>query len=135
MKKIKSANTDNNVKVQDKKPATVNNNVKIHKEESKLTPKEQATKNKESYIEIIGFEINKKNMSEGAFELDWNKYFILELRSQGFTGITDEEIVDQWFSQVCRNTGTDVTEDELNDYNRSNFTITQDIGNGRTEIK
>ena len=37
----------------------------------------------------------------GAFELDWNEYFILELQKSGYSGMSETEIVDQWFSMTC----------------------------------
>ena len=46
-------------------------------------------------------------MRNGFFELDWNEYFVLQLRSAGYKGNSDEEIVDQWFSELCQNLGSE----------------------------
>jgi hypothetical protein len=70
---------------------------------SKLTPKELATEKKESWVGVLETHVNKENVRNGFFELDWNEYFVLELRAAGYTGSTDEEIVDQWFSELCQN--------------------------------
>ena len=43
---------------------------------TKLTPKEQATKNKEPWFTIVDGEIDSDNPRNGAFELDWNEYFV-----------------------------------------------------------
>lgn len=72
---------------------------------AKMSPKERATKNKEPWIQVLQTHVNKENVRNGFFELDWNEYFVLQLRSNGYTGATDEEIVDVWFSELCRNVG------------------------------
>lgn len=72
---------------------------------SKLSPKELATEQKEPWITVLETHINKENVRNGFFELDWNEYFVLKLRNAGYQGNTDEAIVDAWFSELCRNIG------------------------------
>ncbi len=72
-----------------------------------LSAKELATQKKEPWVSVINTHVNKENIKNGFFELDWNEYFVLELRSAGYNGVTDEEIVDQWFSDLCRNVGNE----------------------------
>jgi hypothetical protein len=74
---------------------------------AKLTPKERATENKEPWVAVLDTHVNKDNIRNGFFELDWNEYFVLQLRSAGYTGDSDESIVDQWFSELCRNVGAE----------------------------
>lgn len=74
---------------------------------SKLTPKELATERKEPWVAVLDTHVNKENIRNGFFELDWNEYFILQLRAAGYKGATDEEIVDLWFSELCRNVGSE----------------------------
>lgn len=74
---------------------------------AKLSPKELATEKKEPWIAVLETHVNKENVRNGFFELDWNEYFVLQLRSAGYTGANDEEIVDQWFNELCRNVGAD----------------------------
>jgi pyruvate formate-lyase activating enzyme-like uncharacterized protein len=73
------------------------------KETKVLSAKEIATEKKEPFVNIVETNINKSNPSQGYFELDWNEYFIDDLRKAGYTGHTDEEIVEKWFKQLCRN--------------------------------
>jgi len=73
--------------------------------EPKKTPKEIATENKEPWVAVMNTHVNKDNIRNGFFELDWNEYFVLQLRTAGYVGSTDEEIVDAWFSELCRNLG------------------------------
>ena len=74
---------------------------------AKLSPKERATENGEPWIAVLDTHINKENIKNGFFELDWNEHFIVQLRKSGYKGGTDEEIVDAWFSELCRNVGKD----------------------------
>ena len=74
---------------------------------AKLTPKERATERKEPWVEVLTTHVNKENVRNGFFELDWNEFFVLELRSAGYTGETDEEIMDKWFGELCRNVGAE----------------------------
>jgi hypothetical protein len=74
---------------------------------AKLSPKERATEAKEPWVEVLDTHVNKENVRNGFFELDWNEYFVLQLRSNGYQGDTDEAIVDQWFQDLCRNIGAE----------------------------
>ena len=67
------------------------------------TPKDEATQKGEPWVNVVGFDIDKGNPSQGAFELDWNIHFVNQLRKEGFPGRTDEDVVDNWFQSVCKN--------------------------------
>ena len=98
----------------------------------KLSAKEQATANKEPWVAVLDTHVNKDNIRNGFFELDWNEYFVLQLRASGYNGETDEAIVDQWFSELCRNVGA---EDGIEmDRRGSGFININNLGNGRTEV-
>ena len=77
------------------------------KEEKKagpnLTEKEMATARKEPYVTVVETKVDPNNPSSGYFELDWNSYFIDDLRKAGYTGVTEEEIIDKWFKALCQN--------------------------------
>ncbi|NBO28010.1 MAG: hypothetical protein EBX47_10330 [Synechococcaceae bacterium WB8_1B_057] len=74
---------------------------------SKLSPKQLATERKEPWVQVLETHVNKDNLRNGFFELDWNEYFVVQLREAGFKGETEEEIVDSWFSELCRNVGSE----------------------------
>ena len=98
----------------------------------KLTPKEQATANKEPWVAVLDTHVNKDNIRNGFFELDWNEYFVVQLRSAGYNGESDEAIVDQWFSELCRNVGA---EEGVNmDRRGAGYINVNNLGNGRTEV-
>ena len=62
--------------------------------------KEAATKAGEAWVAVLDTQVNKDNIRNGFFEIDWNNQFIEELLDVGYTGETNEEIVDQWFRTV-----------------------------------
>jgi len=86
-------------------------------DEVKRTPKERATIRKEAWVNVMDTKVNKDNPRNGFFELDWNEYFITELKKNGygFDGDPEEEIVDRWFRDIVRN----MLSDEGMDANRS----------------
>ena len=72
---------------------------------AKMTPKERATKKGEPWVAVLDTKVNKDNVRNGFFELDWNEQFIVQLKQAGygFDGDPDEEIVDRWFRDLARN--------------------------------
>ena len=101
-------------------------------EKAMLGPKERATADKEPYVAVLNTHVNKDNIRNGFFELDWNEYFVLQLKNAGYKGKTDEEIVDQWFSELCRNVGAD--EGVSMDRRGSGLVDVTSIGNGKAEV-
>ena len=83
---------------------------------AKLTPKERATAKGEPWVSVLDTHVNKDNIRNGFFELDWNEHFVLKLKQEGygFDGDAEEEIVDRWFRDIVRNMLADegVTEPE-----------------------
>lgn len=76
---------------------------------AKLTPKERATAQGIPYVAVLDTHVNKDNIRNGFFELDWNDEFIVQLKNAGYgyDGDPDEEIVDRWFRQLCSDVATD----------------------------
>ena len=69
----------------------------------KKNPKEYATRRKEPWVGVLETHVNKENVRNGFFEMDWNKYFIEQLVEAGYGVKEDpeEEIVDRWFRELC----------------------------------
>ena len=78
-------------------------------ESAKMTPKDRATRKKEPWVGVLNTHINQDNIRNGFFELDWNEYFVLKLKQEGYgeNGDKDEEIVDRWFRELCANVVVD----------------------------
>lgn len=98
---------------------------------AKLSPKEIATEKKEPWVAVLDTHVNKDNLRNGFFELDWNEYFVEQLRINGYTGETEEEIVDQWFKSLCRDVGAE--EGVPMDRRGAGYINVKNLGDGRTE--
>lgn len=104
--------------------------------------KEKATLAGEPYIAITKVQVDPNDINNGAFELDWNDKFVLNLVKQGYKirpDDTDAQIVDRWFQTVCRNIALEIYEQEQADpakRERNDIRVIQqkDIGDGRTEV-
>ena len=89
--------------------------------EKKLSAIEHADRNKEPYIEILSIEVDSDDLGQGSFELDWNDIFVARLIRSGYPGKTDQDIVDNWFKEVCRNVLLETYEqDQADPVNRRN---------------
>jgi len=114
----------------------------------KLSPKETATRAGEPWVDILQVNVDPADINNGAFELDWNDKFLLNLIKSGYKELesdTDEEIVDRWFKEVCRNVVLETYEQEQADpYNRKDtdpitgaemrVVSKKDLGDGRSEV-
>jgi len=95
------------------------------------------------YVNILKMEIDPYDINSGAFELDWNDKFILNLIRAGYKqrdDDTDAIIVDRWFQTVCRNIALDLyAQQQADPENREmagdmRIVRQRDLGNGRTEV-
>ena len=99
------------------------------------TAKELATDRGEAYVNIISMDIDPNGMGMGSFELDWNEKFIADLVRHGYMmdqNDTDADIVDRWFTNVCRNVVLETYEQYEAMSNR--VVKTRDMGDGRSEV-
>jgi len=104
----------------------------VPKAKKQKTAKEIATEKKEPWVAVLDTHVNKDNIRNGFFELDWNEYFVLQLKSNGYQGDTEESIVDQWFQDLCRNIGSEA---DINmDRRGSGYINVNNLGDGRSEI-
>ena len=65
--------------------------------------KQTATLKKEPWVTVISMDFGGKQSLEGSFELDWNEFFVANLIKDGYQGPTPDNIVNQWFMNVCKN--------------------------------
>ena len=99
---------------------------------AKLSPKELATEKKVPWVSVLETHINPENPRNGFFELDWNEYFIAYLRDSGYTGGSDEEVVDGWFQELCREIGNE--EGIMIDRRFGGYINVNNLGNGKSEV-
>ena len=101
----------------------------------KLSPKDAATAMRQPWVAVLDTHINKENVRNGFFELDWNDYFIVQLREAGYRGETDEAIVDAWFKDLCRDVATEESIPlGAGGFRQSGYINVTNIGNGKSEI-
>ena len=62
--------------------------------------KEAATAAGEPWVAVLDTQVNPENIRNGFFELDWNNEFIEQLLDAGYSGETNEEIIDAWFRTI-----------------------------------
>ena len=65
----------------------------------------------EPWVNVINTEFDPSNPKQGFMELEWNKAFINFLREHEYTGATDEEVIDKWFTDLCKNIGGQMDEE------------------------
>lgn len=96
------------------------------------SPKEEATYNKEPWVGVLETHVNPDNPANGFFELDWNEYFIVQLKSHGYDGPTEESIVEAWFQMLCKNIGNEQGVDM--EQRGSGYINVQKLDNNRSEV-
>ena len=100
--------------------------------------KDLATEKKEPYVNVLSMDVDPDNLHAGAFELDWNEYFVARLVKAGYMmnkDDTDAEIVDRWFQNVCRHVVMETWEQEqAMNPSPQRYTQSRDLGNGRREV-
>ena len=116
--------------------------VKEKKVAPELTEKEKATAAGEPYVNIVRMEVDPNDINSGHVELDFNDKFVLNLIRAGYKmkdTDTDNDIVDRWWTNLCRATVLETFEQEMADpEKRANGdmrnVVSKDLGNGRTEV-
>jgi hypothetical protein len=102
------------------------------------TEKEIATEKGEPWVNILSMEIDPNDIQNGAFELDWNDKFVANLVRAGYqmnAKDTDADVVDRWFTAVCRNVVLETYEQyQAMDPERDRVVKTRNIGDGRSEV-
>ena len=118
-----------------KKPVEVKTEAPRPKKKSE---KELATERGEPYVTILSMEIDPENLQSGSFELDWNEKFVANLVRAGYqmnAKDTDADIVDRWFTTVCRNVVMETYEQyEAMNPERDRVIKSKNIGDGRSEV-
>lgn len=67
-----------------------------------MTEKDKATARGEAYVKVLDVKFDAEKPSDGYFELEWNNIFVKQLQEAGYSGADENEIVDAWFTGLCR---------------------------------
>jgi hypothetical protein len=103
---------------------------------AKASPKERANARGEPWVAVLDTHVNKDNIRNGFFELDWNDEFVLQLKQAGygFDGDPEEEIVDRWFRDLAGNMLAEAGETEPSKTIGGYININR-LDNGRAEVQ
>ena len=101
----------------------------IKKKNSKDTKGKK--KSEEPVVKVLNLNVNPENPRNGFFELDWNEYFVQSLKLNGYRGATDEEVVDKWFQDLCRNVASESGTEDVGASGYVNKVLRDD---GKTEV-
>ena len=106
----------------------------VAKEQAK-SAKQIATEKGEAYFAVLSMDLDPNDINNGAFEFDWNDKMIADLIRHGYqmdARDTDADIIDRWFTAVCRNVVLETAEQ----YEAMSTRVvkSRDIGDGRTEV-
>ncbi len=125
----------------DSLPPLGGSSVKPKATRKKLSPKEEATAKGEPYVAVLGIDLDPNNINSGSVNLDWNDKFIVNLIKHGYkfsADDTDNDIIDRWFTFLCKNIAMEVYEQEQADPDKRDSITrvinTKDLGDGYTEV-
>jgi hypothetical protein len=112
--------------------------IKPEPKTKKKSEKELATERGEPYVTMLSMEVDPENLQSGSFELDWNDKFVANLVRAGYqmdAKDTDADIVDRWFTAVCRNIVMETFEQyEAMNPERDRLIKSRSLGDGRSEV-
>ena len=102
---------------------------------AKQSPKERATERGEPWVAVLDTHINKDNVKNGFFELDWNPEFVVQLKQAGygFEGDPEEEIVDRWFRDLAANMLAEAGQDPTR--SSAGFINVSRLGGGKAVVE
>jgi hypothetical protein len=102
-------------------------------EAAKRSPKDRATAKQEPWVNVLDVQYNQDDIRNGFFELDWNEYFIIELRQNGYgaDGDAEEEIVDRWFKDIIYQM---LNEEGVDPRRGSGYINVSPLGEGKSEV-
>lgn len=96
----------------------------------KKQAKKTAKKSKPS-VKIVNFDFDINDPKMGSIELDWNKEFIALLKKNNYVGNSDEDIVEKWLTDVCKNIANEETFQNLENVR---YIQRKELGGGKTEF-
>jgi hypothetical protein len=119
---MESAKLDEYLTDQEKEQAFLTVDFKHGKMTQFEYDKAMATAKGEPWVAVVDNSFDPSKGINGIFfKFDWNERWIEELRLNGYIGRTDEELVEQWFSDVCRDNAGIPFDDEPVPFNSNRF--------------
>ena len=89
---------------------------------------------KNSYVGVVNTHFNPKDPKNGFFELDWNQKFIDNLAENGYVAEKEEDAVNKWFNDLCKNIMLEDMDQDVLDAMKENIEEQKkDLGDGKVE--
>ena len=116
--------------------------LEIDRKYGKLTDlefnKQSATVKDEPYVGVVKTHFNPKDPKNGFFELDWNQKFIDNLTDNGYVAEKEEDAVNKWFNDLCKNIMLEDMDQDVLDELKANIKEDKsdqkkDLGDGKVE--
>ena len=101
--------------------------------------KGRATLENKPYFKVLagGYTSGKGGDGQMTFELDWNSKFVEDLSAAGWEGYSEDQIINNWFEDSCRQMLTDEEpEDGGHDFIRQSGRVIkrQNLGGDHTSV-
>lgn len=64
----------------------------------------------EPWVNMPDIKWDPADPSRSYFELDYNDHFVSFLRNNGYKGVSDDQIVESWLTEVCRAVAMDMAQ-------------------------
>jgi hypothetical protein len=64
----------------------------------------------EPWVNMPDIKWDPADPSRSYFELDYNDHFVTFLRNNGYKGLSDDQIVESWLTEVCRAVAMDMAQ-------------------------
>ena len=83
-----------------------------HKIEKQEYEKKLADINEEPWVAMPNIRWDPSDPTQSYFELDYNEYFVSYLKENGYDGLSDQIIVEQWLNDICRSVASDFIDED-----------------------
>lgn len=109
--------TESSRETREYKRARLSFDLKYNNIDKNTYDRELATINDEPYFRVISGDYSSSRNGDGqmTFELDWNTKFVEQLAADGWEGITEDQIINNWFEDSCRQMLEDEEEENPDD--------------------
>jgi hypothetical protein len=77
----------------------------------KENPNPRPKDDNEPWVNVVKTNFDENDPKQGFMELEWNQAFVNFLINHGYAGKNNEEVVDAWFTELCRSIGQQMDEE------------------------
>lgn len=85
---------------------------KHNKITSQIYERKMADLKQEPWVSMPDIKWDPQDPARSYFELDYNEHFITFLRSHNYNGLSDDQVVERWLTDVCRSVAQEFHADD-----------------------